>query len=106
MLDMIFDHAAIRLSESHVGDKASVCPFCGEYCHVSGSFERVHYYLVEISDEADNGSPDTESVKAGERDITDRPEEGYIRTSSILRLRTKPKYPWRIAINPAEERRE
>ncbi len=82
-------------------DNVLICPFCGEYCSVSGSLESIHFFQVieedhpsyEHLDRSDSGETLLDSDQGGNPEPQD--PKVYMRTSSIVRLRTKPKFPWR-----------
>ena len=105
MLEMKFSPKAHKVSASRERDGGLTCPFCGEYCHVTGSHERVHFFLVTTegnvpAEDLKNDTPDNAQTlldkNCGEDNQQPQEADDYMRTSSILRLRTKPKYPWRL----------
>jgi len=70
------------------------CPFCGEYCNISGSFEQVHYFLVRVNEDETEELLDS-YIPPGDEHIDEFPDN-LMRTSSVLQLRTKARFPWRL----------
>jgi hypothetical protein len=102
---MKFEPKEHKISASRKREIGLSCPFCGEYCHVASSHERVHFFLITtegnaVAEELKNEAEDNDQSLLGKNEAEDnhqpRDAGDYMRTSSILRLRTKAKYPWRI----------
>jgi hypothetical protein len=102
---MKFEPKEHKISASRKREGGLSCPFCGEYCHVAGSHERVRFFLITtegnaVAEDLKNEAEDNDQSLLGKNEAEDnhqpRDAGDYMRTSSILRLRTKAKYPWRI----------
>jgi hypothetical protein len=105
MREIASEAGLLKNSPSRAREGEISCPFCGASCSLSGIHEQVRFFLVRVEeqDAPEHFKEDDVDCKAN---LTDYPAgdanpqpqtlDGYMRTSSILRLRTKPKYPWRL----------